>query len=159
MNKSKKNKSDNIPLVFIINTFAWLNRMSNLAQKSGLILRKKGLFFLVKKVFTYIKAKIEFKKNQRKFTFSAQPTKKGINVVGYLCAETGLGESARTLINAIKTTRIKHSLIHYKLYWLEDNDKRFEKEFTKSNPHNVNVIVINPEGLEFVLPDLRKEFF
>jgi len=80
-------------------------------------------------------------------------------VVGYLCAETGLGESARTFIKSIKTTRINHSIINYKLYWLEDNDQRFAKEFTKSNPHNVNVIVINPEGLDFVLPNLRKEFF
>jgi len=106
-----------------------------------------------------MKGRNDFKINQNKFTFSSQPTTKGINVVGYLCAETGLGESARTLIKSIKTTRINHSIINYKLYWLEDNDQRFAKEFTKSNPHNVNVIVINPEGLDFVLPNLRKEFF
>jgi glycosyltransferase involved in cell wall biosynthesis len=154
-----ENKLDNVPPVVITDHFAWLKRWSYLTKKSGLILKKQGPFFLVKKVFTYMKGKYEFKKAQNKFIFSSQPTKKGINVVGYLCAETGLGESARTLINAIKTTRIQHSLIHFKLYWLEDHDKRFKKEFTQRNPHNVNIIVINPEGLDFVLPDLRKEFF
>jgi hypothetical protein len=64
-----------------------------------------------------------------------------------------------TYPKSIKTTRIEHSLINYKLYWLEDNDKRFEKKFTKSNPHNVNVIVVNPDGHYFVVPNFRKGFF
>jgi glycosyltransferase involved in cell wall biosynthesis len=158
MNEST-NKSNKVPVIFITDNYVKLKRLNALAKKSGLILTKKGPVVLFKKVLSYMKGRNEFKRAQNKFTFSSQPTKKGINVVGYLCAETGLGESARSLIKSIKTARIKNSLINYQLHYLEDNDKRFEKEFTKSNPHNVNVIVINPDALDSVVPNLRKEFF
>ena len=118
-----------------------------------------GPVVLFEKVFSYLKDQYEIRKSKNNFTFLPAPAKAGINIVGYLCAETGLGESVRTLVKSIRTTKIQHSLINYKLYCLEDNDKRFEKEFVKTNKYNVNIIVINPNDLDTVISDLGKKFF
>jgi len=136
-----------------------VKRLGNLAKKSGLIFMEDGPVVLFEKVFSYLKDQYEIRKSKNNFTFLPAPAKAGINIVGYLCAETGLGESVRTLVKSIRTTKIKHSLINYKLYWLEDNDKRFEKEFVKTNEYNVNIIVINPDNLDTVISYLGEKFF
>lgn len=122
---------------------------------------KQGPVVLFKRISGYLKRRLELRKRKKRqcFSFSSMPTEKGINVVGSLCAEVGLGESARTLIKSIKTTGIKHSLINYKLYSLENDDKSFAGEFTENNPHNVNVIVVNPAELDLALSDLGKKLF
>ncbi len=136
-----------------------LKRIWTLIKKSGRVLLRQGPVLLSRKVILYVKGMHEFRRDRRDFAFTSQPTGKGINIVGYLGAETGLGESVRTLVKSVKTTNLNHALINHKLYWLKDRDKRFEKEFTRSNPYNINVIVLNPEGLELAIPVLRDEFF
>ena len=136
-----------------------MRRLSNLAKKSIFVLINKGPGILFEKIYGYLKGRYEFKKIKKNFLFLPEPTEAGINVVGYLCAEIGLGESVRTLIKSIKTTNIKHCLINYKLFFLENDDKTFEKEFSESNPYNINVIVINPDNLDTVISDLGKKFF
>ena len=158
MNESK-NKSNKGSVVLITHNYTRLKEINNLAKKSGLVLMKQGPVALFKKSLNYIKRRNEFKRAGEKFTFSSIPSDNGINVVGYLCAEIGLGESARTLIKSIKTTKIKHSLINYKLYGISNNDHRFKNEFTVTNPYNVNIVVVNPDILDHASFCLGKEFF
>jgi len=59
MNKSE-NKSDNVPFFLITDNYAWLQRLNNLAKKSGLILKKQGPFFSCKKNFQLYERKKRF---------------------------------------------------------------------------------------------------
>jgi len=136
-----------------------LKRFSHYAQKAGLILIRQGPGVLVQTVSNYLKIINKAGKIQKYYSFSSEPVEGGINVVGALYSGISLGESVRTLIKAIKTTNIKHSLINYKLYSLDDDDKKLEKEFYGKNPHNVNVVVIDPNSLHLAIPSLGKNFF
>ena len=71
--------------------------------------------------------------------------KNGVNFVGYLKAQSGLGQGSRLLLKAVEKTKYKFSAIDVKY---GDNksydDKEFDDVLSKEFPYNINLYHIQP---------------
>ena len=68
----------------------------------------------------------------------------GVNVLGYIDGEFGLGEAVRLNIKAIKAAGIPVSLANYEVQTAHrHNDKTFT-DFSSEFPHSINLIQISP---------------
>ena len=83
----------------------------------------------------------------------------GVNLVGYLQAETGMGEAARSLAAALERAAIPVSLQSIDLNVLARNDdvtyERQESDF----PHGINLFVVNADQVAPVYEHLGAEVF
>ena len=71
--------------------------------------------------------------------------KAGINVVGWLRAELGIGESARCMARACDAIGLPAALIDMRLPCLNrSGDETFAQRLQEDNPHPVNVFHIDP---------------
>ncbi|MCF3652126.1 glycosyltransferase [Synoicihabitans lomoniglobus] len=89
----------------------------------------------------------DFKK-RRPLRIEARENKEyplGINVVGWLRAELGIGESARCMARAVAATDLPHAFVDMKLPCLNRmGDQTFAAQLQKTNPYRVNVFHIDP---------------
>lgn len=77
----------------------------------------------------------------------------GVNLIGDIKAETGLGQSCRLVANEIKASEIDFSIYHYnQLGDYKAADNSWDKYIASELPYNVNLIHINPHelGLAYV---------
>ncbi|MBZ0111319.1 MAG: glycosyltransferase family 4 protein [Thermoanaerobaculia bacterium] len=83
----------------------------------------------------------------------------GINLVGYLQAETGMGEAARSLARALQAADIPHSLHSLDLNVLAPNrDQSFEPQVSEF-PYDINLFVVNADQVPPVFDVLGPEVF
>ena len=78
----------------------------------------------------------------------------GVNVIGYLQAETGMGEAARGLVRALSATGVPHTLHSLELGVLS---RREDPSFPVSRSdfrHDVNLMVVNADQVEVVARNL-----
>ena len=83
----------------------------------------------------------------------------GVNVIGYLQAETGMGEAARGLVRALSAAGVPHTLHSVDLGVLS---RREDQSFPVSRSdfrHDVNLMVVNADQVEFVAQSLGPEVF
>ncbi len=83
----------------------------------------------------------------------------GVNLVGYLDAETGMGEAARSLARAFDTTEVPTSLHSIELNVLA---RREDPTFAVSKshfPYDVNLLVVNADQVGQVYQHLGAEVF
>src|SRR5437588_11654456 len=66
----------------------------------------------------------------------------GVNVAGYLRGEFGLGEAARTLVNALDQAQISYVLNNVDVSWHRNLDNTLY-DFSEDNPYPINLIGIN----------------
>jgi glycosyltransferase involved in cell wall biosynthesis len=88
-----------------------------------------------------------------------EPVEHGINVVGYLKAELGIGEAARMLLRSIETAAIPHVAIAY-----EKTLSRQSHEITNPLPahpprYDTNLICVNADQVPSFTFDLGPSFF
>ncbi len=69
----------------------------------------------------------------------------GVNLVGYLQAETGMGEAARSLARAFDTTNVAVSLHSLGLNVLARSEDRTFAPAVSDFPHDVNLFVLNAD--------------
>lgn len=87
-------------------------------------------------------------------------TKKGINLIGYMNAEMGIGESCRLAAKAINTTDVNFGMINYP----KGNPSR-KLDFTwnhkkiKNPLYNVNIYHVNAKQMPFVYKYFGNKFF
>jgi len=74
------------------------------------------------------------------------PGEHGVNVVGYFAAESGVGESARLLVSALRAGRIPHALVGFNETPSRQTDP-FGSQASTNSPHDINVICINADEL------------
>lgn len=77
----------------------------------------------------------------------------GINLVGNIKAETGLGQSCRLVANELHHCTIPYSVFQYNQQGImSNNNNQFEDKISKELPYNINLIHINPHelGLAFI---------
>mgnify|MGYP000536639253 CR=1 FL=1 len=68
----------------------------------------------------------------------------GINLAGWFKAELGIGESARLAAKAIRTTKIKHSIVPLKVNCLAaQGDSTYDRYFSNANPYPINIFHID----------------
>ena len=69
----------------------------------------------------------------------------GLNIVGFLTAELGVGESARCMVRAADAAAIPTALVPLKLNCKNRlGDQTYAGRLQDSNPHDVNVIHVDP---------------
>jgi glycosyltransferase involved in cell wall biosynthesis len=86
------------------------------------------------------------------------PTERGINVVGYLRAELGIGEAARMFLRGIETAQIPHTILAY-----DKTSSRQAHEITAvpawSPRYDTNLICVNADRVPSFTYDVGPSFF
>src|ERR1019366_5203525 len=71
--------------------------------------------------------------------------KLGLNIVAFLTAELGVGESARCMVRAADAAAIPTALVPLKLHCKNRlGDQTYAARLQEDNPHGVNVIHVDP---------------
>lgn len=83
----------------------------------------------------------------------------GINLIGLIRAEMGLGQSARLLANAMEHSAIDYSLYDFQLgsTLLKSGDHTWDSKISEEFPHNINLIHINPDEMSLMYNRLEEE--
>lgn len=69
----------------------------------------------------------------------------GMNIAGFLCADLGIGESARCMVRAADAAGIPTALVPLRLPCKNpQSDRSLEARLGQDNPHPVNVVHIDP---------------
>ncbi len=77
--------------------------------------------------------------------YARRHIKLGMNIVGFLAAELGVGESARCMVRAADAAAIPTALVPLKLHCKNRlGDDTFATRLQDDNPHEVNVIHVDP---------------
>jgi glycosyltransferase involved in cell wall biosynthesis len=77
--------------------------------------------------------------------FSRRHAHPGLNIVGFLTADLGVGESSRAMVRAADAAGIPSALVPLKLNCLNRlGDQTYAARLQETNPHPVNVFHIDP---------------
>ena len=69
----------------------------------------------------------------------------GLNIVGFLTADLGIGESARSMVRAADAAAIPSALVSLKLHCKNRlGDMTYQSRLQETNPYDVNVVHIDP---------------
>ena len=82
----------------------------------------------------------------------------GINVVGYVRGEFGLGESSRAQIRSIKAGDVPHAICNIDSSSHGNEDNTFASEFTNENPYAINLLNFNAEAMPEFLDNIGEEY-
>lgn len=105
------------------------------------------LFFSLPLVFWFYK-KFYFRKN------NIDIKKRGINIFGYLLAESGLGESARSMVKIINKSGLLYNLISVDVFCRQRKKDKTVLIFSKlveDNNYDINLLSINPNITETLI--------
>lgn len=101
--------------------------------------------------FDKLKAVTIIQYNQEKYPF-------GINLIGNIKAETGLGQSCRLLASELDSTEIPLSIYHYdQLGTMRNGDITWEGKLSNDLPYGINIIHINPHELGLAFMQLGQD--
>lgn len=80
---------------------------------------------------------------------SDEPRAFGVNLLGYLDTESGVGEVARGLADQLRESGLPHALVNVEQGWLRRGDRRL-RNFSSERPFAVDLIVVNADQLPAV---------
>lgn len=84
----------------------------------------------------------------------------GINLIGNIKAETGLGQSCRLLAKELELTGIPLSIFHYnQLGTMRNDDDTWDNKISNDLPYGINIIHINPHELGLAFVQLGQEIW
>ncbi len=82
------------------------------------------------------------------FSFDSNRYDKGVNLIGNIKAQTGLGQSCRLVASALENTKIPVSVYQYtQLGTQKTGDTSWDGKLSDKLPYNINLIHINPHEL------------
>jgi len=84
---------------------------------------------------------------------------KGLNIVGYLHAELGVGEAARSTIRAAQAAGIPISLIDYRKGSPSRMNEIVSDEIPRGQKYAVNLLHVNADQVPFAVAELDRPFF
>ncbi|MBC7933634.1 MAG: glycosyltransferase [Rubrivivax sp.] len=70
----------------------------------------------------------------------------GVNIVGYLASEKGIGEAARSLARSLSAANVPFVLNNYEDFQSSNHGASFG-EFSGDNPYKINLICIDPAAM------------
>lgn len=92
------------------------------------------------------------------FDRSAYPD--GINLIGFIRGEIGLGQSCRLVANALNALEYKFTIYNYdQVSAMRQSDMSWENHITNTLPYNINIFHINPSEMPFVLIEMGRKAF
>ncbi len=89
---------------------------------------------------------------------STRPARRGVNVIGYLRDETGVGESARATIRALHHHDFPLAWTMVKSYHARQNDDSV-LHLPQGHPYDINLFYVNADQMEVVYNELGADFF
>lgn len=110
-----------------------------------------------------IKRKIILKSYKRLDKLHIEPfdrnrNKDGVNLIGNLRAEIGLGQSCRLLANELDASSLDFSAMNYiQVSALRMNDHSWDHKISDEVPYNINIIHINPYELGLAYLQIDKK--
>jgi glycosyltransferase involved in cell wall biosynthesis len=130
------------------NALAWLGRVTGLGFLQRFRGQNKNRQLRIRTIGTP-KDELIFDFAQRHAPYSAafarQHAKLGLNIVGFLTADLGVGESARCMVRAADAAAIPAALVPLKLNCKNRlGDDTYAPRLQETNPHDVNVIHLDP---------------
>ncbi|CUX40569.1 Glycosyl transferases group 1 [Clostridium sp. C105KSO15] len=126
------------------------NDILNITNKWKPVLLKIFPYEFLKK----IKGKMIKKSFKRMLQVEIEPFEQsnyedGINLIGNIRAETGLGQSCRLVADELEASRIPYSIYQYDQLgaMAEGHYQQYENKISSDLPYNINLIHINPHEL------------
>jgi len=96
---------------------------------------------------------------KREDNFVSVNNKKGVNVLGYITTESGVGEAVRSNIKCLKSIRLDFVLINITNHsWSRQNNFTFT-QFSKDNPYYINLIHVNADMLPLLYSQKGTDWF
>ena len=134
--------------VAFTNILAWLGRVTALGPLQRFRAQNKNRQLRVASIAT-LDGEIIYDFSRRHAPYSAdyahRHAKLGLNIVGFLAADLGVGESARCMVRAADADAIPAALVPLKLHCKNRlGDQTYAARFQGNNPHDVNVIHVDP---------------
>lgn len=127
--------------------------LSNIILKAAGRLKPVLLKIFPQELLKKIKGKMVADSHKKLLHVQLQPFervyyKDGVNLIGNIKAETGLGQSCRLVAAELEQSKLPFSVYQYNQLGLMSNaETRFDKKITRDLPYNINLIHINPHEL------------
>jgi glycosyltransferase involved in cell wall biosynthesis len=134
--------------VRLTNTLAWLGRTTGFSTWQRFRAQNINRQLRISTIATE-DGEVIFDFSQRDAPYSSEyarrHTKLGLNIVGFLTAELGVGESARCMVRAADAATIPTALVPLKLNCKNRlGDQTYAARLQNENPHDVNVVHLDP---------------
>jgi len=134
--------------VSLTNFLAWLGRTTGLGAWQRFRTQNKNRQLRITTIATDA-GEVIFDFSRRDAPYSSDYARRharlGLNIVGFLTAELGLGESARCMVRAADAARIPAALVPLKLNCKNRlGDQTYATRLQDENPHGVNVVHLDP---------------
>ncbi len=130
------------------NVLAWLGRITGFGPLQRFRAQNKNRQLRITSIATPDGEKIfDFAQRDAPYSagFARRHAKLGLNIVGFLTADLGVGESARCMIRAADAAAIPAALVPLKLNCKNRlGDQTYALRIQDTNPHDVNVVHIDP---------------
>ena len=134
--------------VAFTNLLAWLGRITGLGSLQRFRQQRKNRQLRVTRIETGAGEVIyDFSQRQAPYSvaFARRHMHLGLNIVGFLTADLGVGESARCMVRAADAARLPVALVPLKLNCKNRlGDQTYAGRLQDANPYDVNVIHLDP---------------
>jgi glycosyltransferase involved in cell wall biosynthesis len=147
-------RAESVELTFTLtgvgftNMLAWLGRVSGLGPWQRFRAQNKNRQLRIATIATPAGEVIfDFSKRDAPYSaaYARRHVKLGLNIVGFLTADLGVGESARCMARAADAAQLPTALVPLKLHCKNRlGDQTYAARLTDENPHDVNVVHIDP---------------
>ncbi len=136
------------------NLLAWLGRVAAGAPGAGALqrFRLQNRNRQMRLVRIEVDGETCFDFSQRHGAFSAEFARRhvrlGVNIVGFLTADLGVGESARCMVRAADAAGLPSALVPLKLHCKNpQGDTTFAARLRSDNPNPVNIVHLDPPAM------------
>lgn len=134
--------------VGVTNALAWVGRVTNLGPWQRFRAQNKNRQLRITTIATDA-GEVIFDFSRRDAPYSAEYARRharlGLNIVGFLTAELGVGESARCMVRAADAAGIPSALVPLKLNCKNRlGDQTYASRLQDDNPHDVNIVHVDP---------------
>jgi glycosyltransferase involved in cell wall biosynthesis len=130
------------------NALAWLGRVTRLGPLQRYRAQNRNRQLRLKAVESGTGERIyDFSKRESPYStaFGRSHTRTGMNIVGFLTADLGIGESARCMVRAADAASIPVSLVPLKLNCRNRlGDMTYERRLQEFNSYGANIFHIDP---------------
>lgn len=132
----------------LTNFLAWLGRVTGFGPWQRFRRQNKNRQFRLSSI-SLPSGELIYDFSRRDAPYSSEYARKhvklGMNIVGFLTADLGVGESARCMVRAADAAGIPNSLVPLKLNCKNRlGDQTYATRLQDANPHSVNVIHVDP---------------
>jgi len=149
--------------VAFTNFLAWIGRLTGIASLQRFRNQRGNRQLRLTTIVTESGDTV-FDFSRRDAPFSAELYRRhfrpGMNIVGFLTADLGVGESARCMVRAADAAGIDTALVALRLPCKNrTGDPTYESRLQEANPHPVNVIHVDPPGTRDLIHHHGRAFF